>query len=108
MSMAGLFGGDLSDAGDGSLEIEGKAPPSEKILNWLHGRASTTRPEDVHHRIGTGVGEVSPGRHQHDGKDSLPLFDEFTLIDVTGASTTAELASAINAINAALRARGAL
>lgn len=94
----------LSKADDAA--IEGVSPPSEKMVDFLHARASTTRPEDIHHPVGTGAGQVSPGRHQHNGKDSLFILDgaNVTLNDITIAATGAQIATAVNAINAVFRA----
>ena len=91
-------------AGD-STKVDGQAPPSEAVADWLHGRASTTRPEDIHHRIGFGSTEASPGNHQHNGKDSKMILDgaNVTLSDITAAATGAQIATAVNAINAVFR-----
>ena len=92
-------------AGSDSTEVEGQPPPTEAISDWLHGRASTTRPEDVHHRIGFGATDASPGSHQHDGKTSKFILDgaNVTLTDITAASTPAQVATAMNNINAVFR-----
>jgi hypothetical protein len=89
--------------------VDGKTPPSEKVVGWFHGRVSTSKPSDVHHRLGFGPGEASPGPHRHDGKDSLPLFDatEIVLTDISNTATGTQIATAVNAINAALRRLGA-
>ena len=88
-----------------STKVDGQAPPSEAVSDWLHGRASTTRPEDLHHRIGFGTTEASSGSHQHDGKSSKFILDgaNVTLTDITAAATGSQIAAAVNAINAVFR-----
>lgn len=88
--------------------INGKKPPSKKFVEWLHGQASTSNPSDLHHRQGTGPEEVSPGNHTHDGKNSMPLFTkDLVLGDISNTATGTQIATAVNAINAALRQLGA-
>ena len=89
-----------------STKVDGQSPPSEAVSDWLHGRASTTRPEDLHHTIGFGPSQSSPGSHQHNGKDSKQILDgaNVTLSDITAAATGTQIAAAVNAINAVFRA----
>jgi hypothetical protein len=88
-----------------TTEIEGQTPPSEAVVDFIHGRASTTRPEDLHHRIGNGATDSSAGNHQHNGKDSKFILDgaNVTLNDITATATGSQIAAAVNAINAVLR-----
>jgi hypothetical protein len=88
-----------------TTEIEGQTPPSEAVVDFIHGRASTTRPEDLHHTLGTGQVQASPGNHQHNGKDSKFVLDgaNVTLTDITAGATGAQIATAVNAINALFR-----
>lgn len=88
--------------------INGKKPPSQKFVEWLHGQVSTKRPTDIHHRLGTSDEDASPGSHTHDGKNSMPLFTkDLVLTDISNTATGTQIATAVNAINAALRRLGA-
>ena len=99
------FFDDILEADD--ADLEGKAPPSAKILDWLHGNASTTETTDMHHRLGFGPTEASQGDHVHDGKSSRHLFSNTAQSAVSGASTTAQLAAAITELQALMRRVGA-
>lgn len=104
MANTSLFD-DLSQNDEG---LEGKTPPSTKVVDFLHGNASTNEPTDIHHRIGFAPADAARGDHDHDGVNSFPLWDGTTAIPaVSGASTTAELAAAINAIAGLLQEKGA-
>jgi hypothetical protein len=98
---------DLATIDDSS--IDGKAPPSTKFLDFLHLKVSVTRPEDIHHSLGTSASESSPGNHTHDGKNSKFLFDAAvtTLTDLPATPTSSQIQTAVNNINAALRLIGA-
>lgn len=89
--------------------INGKTPPSRKVLDWLHVKVSTEKDTDTHHTVGTRRNQVSRGDHDHDGENSLPLFDdlETQLPDLAGGATLAQVITAVNLINAALRSKGA-
>lgn len=95
-------------AGLSDTAVDGRTPPTRKFIDWLHGNASTKRREDVHHAIGFGPLDAAAGDHTHNGKDSQGLFTpDVVLVNVSGASTVAELAAAINKINDLLRTKGA-
>lgn len=85
--------------------IEGKTPPSEAVIDFIHVRASTNRPEDLHHSLGSAGSQASPGSHQHDGKTSKYILDgaNVTLTDITAVATGAQISTAVNAINALFR-----
>jgi hypothetical protein len=88
--------------------LQGVNPPSNKVVEWFHGRADTTRPESIHHPIGTGPSESAAGDHTHNGKDSAFIIPAgTTLTDVPTTATNLQLANAINAINAVLTKLGA-
>lgn len=95
---------DLASTDDAS--IEGLAPPSSKVVDFLHGNASTTEPTDIHHRIGYGPTDAARGDHSHDGVDSPGLFTGTTFTDITAVATGAQIAAAVNALNAAMRLVG--
>lgn len=82
--------------------FEGIAPPSEQFVDWLHGRASTSKPSDLHHPLGFNENYASPGNHRHNGKDSLKIIPdgEFTLpTNLTVGATTADIVNSINQLN---------
>lgn len=88
--------------------INGKTPPSQKVIDWLHGRVSTQKATDIHHRLGTADTDASPGNHTHDGKNSYPLFSENDILtDISNTATGTQIATAVNKINALLRQLGA-
>jgi hypothetical protein len=88
--------------------VNGKTPPSQKVVDWFHKRVSTSKATDFHHMIGTGPTDAASGEHDHDGKNSKRLWTEETILtDLTALSTMTQVADAVNAINAALRAKGA-
>lgn len=97
-----IFG--LSDSA-----VDGKTPPSQKVIDWLHGRVSTRKKTDLHHPIGFGETDAASGDHTHDGKNSKTLFnpDLLILTDISNTATGTQIATAVNAINAALRQIGA-
>lgn len=89
--------------------INGKTPPSQKVVDFLHGQASTKKPTDLHHRLGFTSEDAAPGDHTHDGKNSKGLFtpEVTTLTDISNTATGTQIAAAVNALNAALRLLGA-
>ena len=88
--------------------VEGKTPPSTRVVDWLHGRVSTTKDTDIHHPLGTSVGTAARGEHDHDGKNSLPLWNAETVpADLPAAPTTAQIRDTMNATLAMLRTKGA-
>lgn len=88
--------------------INGKTPPSQKFVDWFHKRVSTSKPSDFHHPIGTGPTEVASGDHNHDGKNSVRLWDEETVLpDLSVAASLADVIVAVNKLNEAIRSKGA-
>jgi len=89
-----------------SADVEGKTPPPTRIIDWLHGRVSTSKPTDIHHALGKGPSHASPGNHSHNGKDSLPLWAAAEIPADLGASpTTGQIRDTVNQILAAMRKR---
>lgn len=90
-------------------QINGRTPPSQKFIDWLHKRVSTQKATDVHHPIGTGPTEAAAGDHDHDGKNSKRLWNEETVLtDLSPGATDDQMREAINKLNAAIRAKGAV
>lgn len=84
--------------------IEGKAPPPTRLVDWFHGRVSTTRDTDIHHPLGNGPGAASPGDHTHDGKRGAALWSAADIpADLPASPTSAQFRDATNAILAQLR-----
>jgi hypothetical protein len=81
---------------------EGATPPSEQFVDWLHGRASVGRTQDIHHALGFQESQASPGNHRHNGKDSLRIIPEgeyAVAVNLTVAATTSDMVTAINKLN---------
>lgn len=81
--------------------IEGAPPPSEAFVTWLHGQASTTKPQDLHHALGFTDTTAAVGSHRHNGKDSLRIIPdgEYTLPPNLSASpATSDIVAAVNAL----------
>jgi hypothetical protein len=96
---------DLAD--DDGADVDGKTPPSSKIVDWLHGNASLSDPQSIHHRVGTGEADASPGNHRHNGRDSFSLFDEVDIPDdLSNSATNSEIVDGLNAVLALLRTVG--
>ena len=95
-----------STAGD--TATDGVSPPSQKVVDWLHLKASANRPEDLHHMIGFGPADAASGDHTHNGKNSKFLFDSTTVLtDLPASPTSAQIQAAVNALNALFRLLGA-
>lgn len=82
--------------------FEGIAPPSEQFVDWLHGRAASSKPSDLHHPLGFNENNAAYGNHRHNGKDSLKIIPdgEFTLpTNLTAGATTTDIVNSINQLN---------
>ena len=89
--------------------INGRTPPSQKIVDWFHMGVSTAMVTDVHHAIGTGPTEAAAGDHDHDGKNSKRLWNEETVLtDLSPGATDDQMRVAINKLNEAIRSKGAV
>lgn len=87
-------------------DLTNETPPTPATVDFLHALADTTRPESVHHTIGTDVTQTSPGNHQHNGLDSYQILYGAGVVlpaDLTAGATGAQIAASVNAINAVLR-----
>lgn len=86
-------------------DLQGQTPPSQAVVDWLHGKASTTQVStDVHHFIGFQDNDVAAGSHTHDGKNSQFIVGtKVTLTDLSASPTTPQIVAAVNAINAIFR-----
>lgn len=87
-----------------SQSLEGKAPPPTRFVDWLHSRVSTSRDTDLHHQLGITPATAAVGNHDHEGKNSITLWDAADIpADLPATPTTAEFRDATNAILARLR-----
>lgn len=54
--------------------------PSAIIVQRFHKNAAVdTRPEDIHHTIGTGPAQAAAGDHNHDGGNSPLILEGITI-----------------------------
>jgi hypothetical protein len=89
-----------------ATDLTSQAPPPPNVVDFLHALADTTRPEGVHHALGTDVTNATPGNHQHNGLDSYQLLygTGVTLpADLVGTPTSAQIVASVNALNAIMR-----
>jgi hypothetical protein len=71
-------------------------------VEHLHTNADTdVRPQALHHTLGPGANQASPGDHNHDGTTSPLLFDKHI---ITGSKTDG---TALNSVIQILTAFGA-
>lgn len=76
--------------------------PSAQEVKDFHTNADTDgTSKSLHHTLGPGVAQASPGNHLHDGGDSKPLLDGFTITGAKGGNT------ALDSVIAALVQLGA-
>lgn len=87
-----------------SDDLIGKASvPTTKFIEWFHQRAGSG-PDDLHHLLGYGPNDASPGNHRHDGVGSSPLFNiDAVPADLPASPTTAQIRDTVNAMLALLR-----
>lgn len=83
-------------------QVDGKVPPAKKTVDWLHGQASTSEPDDMHHKLGFGRGDAAAGDHDHDGVNSHPLWRGLELAPLAPTATNAEIVAALNKVIEAL------
>ncbi len=75
----------MADGQGPDLTEKGRAPSPEEVEK-LHQNADTdARPESIHHTIGAGQNQASPGNHRHRGGDSELLLAG---ISITGSRGT--------------------
>lgn len=79
-----------------------KIPPAHDVEEFHRNADTDKRPEAIHHRLGKGPNQASPGNHNHDGRDSTALLGGFT---ITGSRST-QTASVISQILVALEEIG--
>lgn len=74
---------------DPQPEVKPQDPsPPAGVVNRFHQNAPVdTRPEDIHHRLGSSPNMAAPGNHSHNGSDSVQLLGGFTITGSRGTST---------------------
>ncbi len=74
-------------------------PTAEQVTRFHKNADTDGRAESIHHTLGQGSGQASPGDHTHDGTDSRLILEGIIL---TGSKTanppTAVLTSICNAL----------
>jgi hypothetical protein len=89
-------------------QLIGKTAPSTRLVDWFHQRASTNRPEDLHHSLGNSASQASQGDHGHDGKNGRALWAaEDVPNDLPVIATLPQTIDAVNLILARLREKSA-
>lgn len=77
-------------------------PPTAEEVTRLHTYADTdSRAEAIHHTLGPGKWQASPGDHDHKGGNGRPLFAGYTM---TGSRTSGTAVLSIAQILAAFGA----
>lgn len=89
------YGEQRRDAPPEPKEPDPMPPPD--VVNKFHTNADVDkRPEAMHHTLGIGTNQASPGPHKHDGSDSTLLLEGVTISGSRGGN--AALLSVINAL----------
>lgn len=82
---------DIKQYGSGGKQaasIDESNKPTAEQVEVFHTNADTdTRKESLHHTLGSGPAQASPGNHRHDGGDSELLLAGVTLTGSRGASS---------------------
>lgn len=81
------YGEDRKDAAPKAAPAD-ESPPSLLVQKFHKNAAVDARPEDIHHTLGYGSTQASPGDHSHDGGDSTLLLEGFTLVGSKASPAT--------------------
>lgn len=83
-------------SGQPQVKQEDPSPPT-RVVDQFHKNAPVdTRPEDIHHRIGSGAAQAASGQHRHNGTDSPLLLEGVILTGSRGGN--AAVLSIVNAL----------
>lgn len=88
MSMGGV-------ATSGDIQSE-PAPSAEKVQKFHENADTDSRPEAVHHTLGSNSNQAAPGDHNHRSGTSVPLLTGITLTGSRGGNVA--LLSVIQAL----------
>lgn len=67
---------------------EDPSPPTRAVEMFHKNAAVDSRPEDIHHTIGTTSSHAAAGDHTHNGGDSALLLEGFTITGSKSSPTT--------------------
>lgn len=70
-----------------NLMRAGQKPSAEEVEDFHTNADIDTRIESIHHTLGPGTTQASPGNHIHDGGTSPLLLSGFTLTGSRGGNT---------------------
>lgn len=70
-----------------NLMRAGQKPSAEEVEDFHTNADVDTRIESIHHTLGPGASQASPGNHVHDGGTSPLLLTGFTLTGSRGGNT---------------------
>lgn len=87
-----------------SVSRENKYPSAKEVDDMHRNSDVNKRAESIHHTLGTGRTQASPGDHNHDGSSSVALMDGVVFTGSRGTGT----ASVLNQILEALEKIGAV
>lgn len=68
------------------LTTRGRPPTSEEVQNFHQNADTDTRNESIHHTLGPGATQASPGNHRHRGGDSDLLLSGVTITGSRGGN----------------------
>lgn len=83
-------------ASDASINAADR-PDSKKVSEFHQNADTDSNKESIHHTLGYGQNQASPGSHTHDGTDSYQLLADVELTGSRGSG--AALASIIVALS---------
>jgi len=77
--------------------IDEESRPESRVVSDFHTNADVDQDKEaLHHTLGAGPHQASPGSHKHDGTDSFALLAEVEITGSRGGNTA--LASVIAAL----------
>lgn len=91
---------------DPRAEHNAKSPDADAVFAFHSNADTDSRPEALHHTIGSGANQAASGSHTHDAADpaSSPLWTGVSLTDPpTSGATPEQLAAAVVALNLLIR-----
>lgn len=71
--------------------FDGKPPTAEQVQKFHEKSDKDGSPKSVHHTLGPGPNQASPGNHTHDGGASAYLLDQVTFTGSRGTFSAIEI-----------------
>lgn len=68
------------------LTQRGRPPTSEEVTDFHTNADTDSRKESIHHTVGVGATQASPGDHRHRGGDSELLLSGITITGSRGGN----------------------